>query len=192
MTDATALLRVELGSIEVVLLQCRTIWKDVVCFRYRILAFLAIERMHEIDERLLAKSLKQRIVALERQLLPSHARDFFLVSCRLKSFHLYGEHPDTVRIAFLRVLAKQLLSDTDSKHRILQVGNYFVKTTLTKVSHRMTGLPCPGKMTRSEVISSSGSSVQSGSMPSRLTAFMTLKMLPALYFTIETFISFDV
>ena len=48
--------------------------------------------------------------------------------------------------------------------------------------------PCPGKMTRSAAVMSSGWSVTTGVRPNRLTAFSTEPMLPALYFIMAMFI----
>ncbi len=140
MPYTTALLRMKLRGVEVILLQCCTIGKDVVGLRYGILAFLTVERVHEIYERLFAQSLKQLVVTLQRKLLPSHTRYLVLMAHGLKALYLYREYPDAVRIALLRVLAKQLLSDAYSQHRVLQLSYHLVKTSFAKVRHRMTGL----------------------------------------------------
>ena len=58
----------------------------------------------------------------------------------LEAFHLGIEYADAIGITFFRVLAEQLLSDTDSEDGLLQVADEQVEFACSQIVHSLSGV----------------------------------------------------
>ena len=110
----------ELGGIEVVLVQGRAIRENVIrgC-RGKFIQWY-IEAMYEVNEFFLVETLEQ-IATRIGQCVPSHVRHFVLVAHRLEFLHVDVEDAQAIRIALFRVSAHQLHAEADTQYRLLQV-----------------------------------------------------------------------
>lgn len=59
--------------------------------------------------------------------------------------HIDIKHADTIRVTFLRMTAKQLLSDTYSENRLAQVANHLVESSFLEVLHCAVSFSLPGE-----------------------------------------------
>ena len=142
-----ALLWMELRCVEVVLLNGSGVVEGEV--RLGDGVFLVkwnIETMYEIYEVTVLESFEQRrnlsltAALCELKTVPSHLRNLVFMLYRLEALHVHWEYTDAVSIAFLGVIAEQLLSDTDAKHRLLELANQSIKVSFAKISHSVTRL----------------------------------------------------
>ena len=64
---------------------------------------------------------------------------------RLEPLHLSVEDSDTVNVTLFRMLAEQLLPDTDPENGLLETADHLVKPACSQILHRLTGVPLTRK-----------------------------------------------
>ena len=104
LANLTAFLRMELASIEIVLVHRSRVGQYVVGRRYGFLTHGNVVGMDEIDIFAL-KALHQRRLGVVKP-VPSHARHFVLMPRRQETLHLCVENANAVGIALLGVATK--------------------------------------------------------------------------------------
>ena len=81
--------------------------------------------MYEIHVVALANAIHERRGKVSES-VPSHGWNFVLMTLGNEFSHIDIKHADAIRVTFLRMTAKQLLSDTYSENRLAQVANHLV------------------------------------------------------------------
>ena len=134
LADRTALFGVELGGVEVILVQCGTEGNNIIRDGSRELADGDVVAVHEIDVVAIEEALKETLpgsfvacfcdagVAGRCQLqpVPPHVGHFLLMSCGLEEVYINREDAEAVGVALLGVAAEELLSDADAQDRLLE------------------------------------------------------------------------
>jgi hypothetical protein len=130
---------VKLCGVEVVLVQSSRVGQDIVACGYgEILVKGYVKAMHIVDVFVLADTLEERGGKIV-DAVPSHLWNFVFVYLGRESFHFQREYAQAIGVAFLAMLAHQLLSYADAKNGLAQVLDDFVQGMLLEISHSIAG-----------------------------------------------------
>ena len=144
LSHTPALLGVKLRGKEIVLVDGRTVGKDVIGHGNRMLADGHVVTVDEIDEVALMETFHQRRLELT-DLVPPHCWDLVLMKGGLETLHINVEDAKAVGVAFLGMAAEQLLADADAKNGLSQRTDDLVKTMAAQVVHRAARLSLSGE-----------------------------------------------
>jgi hypothetical protein len=76
----------------------------------------------------------------ETQLIPTHTGHLVFVLLGLEALDVSIKDTNAVDVAFLRMLAEQLLTDTNAENGLLQVTYYLVKPASLQIFHSFSSM----------------------------------------------------
>lgn len=102
----------------------------------------SIITMYEINIIVSRETMHQRRGQVV-QGVPTHSRNLLFEAIGTESFHINREHPNAIRIAFLRMPTQQLLAYANAQNGLCEGTNHFIQTTSPEIIHRSSSISLP-------------------------------------------------
>ena len=137
LANGSALLRMELGGVEIVAMQGGAEGDDVVRCGRGELADGDVEAVDEIDKGAVFQGPVSTLHGPD--LIPPHVGHLVLVANGLELQDIHGKDAQTIGVALLGVAAHQLLPDADAQHRLLQRADDLIQSVFAQIAHCLAG-----------------------------------------------------